>query len=135
MRRTQDVGPERSFAFDFLDYNASEIARLGDSIFYFGELGMQEFETAKLMTELLEEGGFTVERGIACFPTAFCATFGSGSPVIAIHTEYDANPDNSQKAGVTRPEAIVEGAPGQREGHNVNAAVMVAGALAAREAM
>jgi aminobenzoyl-glutamate utilization protein B len=135
MTQTLDGGPEKSFAFDFLDRNASEIALLGDSIFYFGELGMQEFETAKLMTELLEEGGFTVERGIAGFPTAFCATFGSGSPVIAIHTEYDANPDNSQKAGVPRPEAIVEGAPGHCEGHNVNAAVLVAGALATKEAM
>jgi aminobenzoyl-glutamate utilization protein B len=130
-----DIGLEKALAFDFLERNATQIALLGDSIFYFGELGMQEFETAKLMTQLLEEGGFALERGIAGFPTGFCATFGSGSPIIAVHTEYDANPDNSQKSGVIRPEAIVEGAPGHCEGHNVNAAVMVAGALAAKEAM
>ena len=62
---------------------------------------MQEFETAGLMTDLLEKGGFTVERGISGFPTGFCATYGSGHPVIAIHTEYDASPDNSQASGVT----------------------------------
>ena len=59
-----DIGLEKALAFDFLERNATQIALLGDSIFYFGELGMQEFETAKLMTQLLEEGGFALERGI-----------------------------------------------------------------------
>ena len=45
-----DIGLEKALAFDFLERNATQIALLGDSIFYFGELGMQEFETAKLMT-------------------------------------------------------------------------------------
>src|SRR5438034_752653 len=101
-----NLTPEQRFLFDHVDRNALAIALLGDNIFYFGELGMQEFETAKLMTALLERGGFKVERGIAGFPTGFCATFGSGEPVVAIHTEYDACPDNSQAAGVPRPAFI-----------------------------
>jgi len=121
--------------YDYADRNEQAIACLSDNIFYFAELGMQEVETAKLMTAILEEGGFTVERGIADFPTGFCARFGTGSPVIAIHTEYDANPDNSQKSGVVSHTPIVEGAPGHCEGHNVNAAVLVASALAAKTAM
>src|SRR5215510_1213487 len=84
-----NLTPEQSFLFDIIDRNARAIALTGDSIFYFGELGMQEFETAKLMTGLLENGGFTVERGISGFPTGFCASYGSGDPVVAIHTEYD----------------------------------------------
>jgi aminobenzoyl-glutamate utilization protein B len=134
---THDTGaaPEKSHADDFLDRNADAIAKLNDSIFYFGELGMQEVETSKLMTELLEAAGFRVERGIAGFPTAFCATYGSGSPVVALHTEYDSNPDNSQRPGVVEQAAIVEGAPGHCEGHNVNGTVLIAGALAAKEAM
>jgi aminobenzoyl-glutamate utilization protein B len=108
---------------------------VGDSIFYFGELGMQEFETARLMTSLLEKGGFVVERGISNLPTGFCATYGSGRPVVAMHTEYDAVPDNSQAAGVAEQTPIVEGAPGHCEGHNVNAAVLVGAALAAKAAM
>jgi aminobenzoyl-glutamate utilization protein B len=127
--------PEQRFVFDYVDRNARAIALTGDSIFYFGELGMQEFETAKLMTDLLEQGGFAVERGISGFPTGFCATYGSGSPVVAIHTEYDSVPDNSQVAGVPRQEFIVEGAPGHCEGHNVNAAVLTGTALAAKNAM
>jgi aminobenzoyl-glutamate utilization protein B len=127
--------PEKSRAIEYIDRNARAIAMLNDSIFYFGELGMQEYETAGLMTDLLEEAGFRVERGIAGFPTGFCATWGSGSPVVAIHTEYDSNPDNSQTSGEAEPKAIVEGAPGHCEGHNANAAVLIAGALATKAAM
>lgn len=127
--------PEKNFAEDFIDRNQQAIGILNDSIFYFGELGMQEFETAKLMCDLLEQDGFSVERGVAGFPTGFCATYGSGEPVIAVHTEFDANPDNSQRAGVTEQASIVEGAPGHCEGHNVNGTVLVAGALAAKRAM
>src|SRR3954453_15336199 len=82
-----NVGPEKAFCFDYLDRNARAIAVLNDSIFYFGELGMQETETSRLMTELLERAGFKVERGISGFQSGFCATCGSGDPVIAIHTE------------------------------------------------
>jgi aminobenzoyl-glutamate utilization protein B len=120
---------------DYLDRNAKAIATLSDSIFYFAELGMQEIKTADLMCELLEKAGFKVERGISGFASGFCATCGSGVPVIAIHTEYDANPDNSQASGVAEQRAIVEGAPGHCEGHNVNAAVLVASALAAKAAI
>src|SRR5881227_185168 len=121
----RNAGPEKQLADEFIDRNTKAIATLNDSIFYFGELGMQEHETAKLMSGLLEEGGFKVERGISGFPTGFCATYGSGHPVVAIHTEYDSNPDNSQASGVAEHQPIVEGAPGHCEGHNTNGAVLV----------
>jgi aminobenzoyl-glutamate utilization protein B len=133
--QTSPRAAAKAYCFDYLDRNAAAVACLNDSIFYFAELGMQEFETAKLMTALLEEAGFTVERGIAGFPTGFCATFGSGHPVVALHTEYDSNPDNSQVSGVAEHKPIVEGAPGHCEGHNTNAAVLIAAALAAKAAM
>jgi aminobenzoyl-glutamate utilization protein B len=85
----------KPFAFDYLDRNRRALAQLGDQIFYFGELGMQEFETASVMTRILEEAGFQVQRGVSGFPTAFLAAHGAGRPVVAIHTEYDAVPDNS----------------------------------------
>jgi len=130
-----NLTPEQQHVFEHVERNAGAIAQLGDNIFYFGELGMQEFETAKLMTGLLQTGGFKVERGISGFPTGFCATYGSGHPVVAIHTEYDSCPDNSQSPGVPTQQFIVEGAPGHCEGHNVNAAVLVGTALAAKSAM
>ena len=71
-----NVTPEKEFVFDFVERNADAVATLADSVFYFGELGMQEHETAGLMTGLLEEGGFDVERGLSGFPTGFKASFG-----------------------------------------------------------
>jgi aminobenzoyl-glutamate utilization protein B len=130
-----NLASEKSFVFDFIDRNEAAVATIGDSVFYFGELGMQEVESAKLMTGLLEEAGFAVERGISGFPTGFCATFGSGEPVIALHTEYDANPNNSQVSGATEQKNITTYGPGHCEGHNCNAAVMVSGAIAAKRAM
>lgn len=130
-----NLTPEKSFVFDFVERNKDAVATIGDSVFYFGELGMQEVESAKLMTGLLEDAGFLVERGISGFPTGFCATFGSGEPVIAMHTEYDANPNNSQVSGATEQENITPYGPGHCEGHNCNAAVMVSGAIAAKRAM
>ncbi|MCZ6885370.1 MAG: amidohydrolase, partial [Alphaproteobacteria bacterium] len=131
----QDLSPSKRVAFDCVDRNADAIALVGDSIFYFGELGNQEYESAALMSGLLEENGFEVTRGLSGFPTSFLATYGSGKPVIALHTEFDGNPDNSQQAGVAEQICIVEGAPGHCEGHNVNAAVMVGAAIAIRRAM
>jgi aminobenzoyl-glutamate utilization protein B len=126
---------EKRLAFEVIERNARAIALTGDNIFYFGELGNQEYESAALMAGVLEKEGFAVERGLSGFPTAFLATWGSGTPVIALHTEFDANPDNSQQPGVTEPTPIVDGAPGHCEGHNVNAAVMIGAAVALRRAM
>ncbi len=130
-----NLGPEKAFAFETIERNRAALALTSDSIFYFAEVGPQEFETARLMTGLLEHEGFAVTRGISGFPTGFLATYGAGAPVIAIHTEYDANPDNSQAPGVTERQAIVPGAPGHCEGHNVNGAVLVASAIALKRTM
>jgi aminobenzoyl-glutamate utilization protein B len=138
MTRAKDragAADAKAMAFEVLDRNTKAVATLSDSLFYFGELGMQEHESAKLMTSLLEENGFTVERGIAGFPTGFMATWGSGDPVIAVHTEYDANPNNSQVSGVAERKQIVPDAPGHCEGHNCNGTVMIAGGIAAKWAM
>ena len=41
-----------------------------DTVFSFGELGFQEFETQKYLTGILQAQGFTVQRGVAGVPTA-----------------------------------------------------------------
>ena len=128
-------GKEKELVFKVVERNSRAIALLGDNIYYFAELGMQEFETARLMTQILQDAGFKVERGISGMPTAFMATYGSGKPVIAIHTEYDTTPGNSQTPGVPEHKPLVEGAPGHAEGHNVNAAVMIGAAFAIKKAM
>src|SRR5438034_2209273 len=42
---------------------------INDTVFSFGELAYQEFETSKYLTEVLETNGFKVERGAAGMPT------------------------------------------------------------------
>src|ERR1041385_192069 len=71
-----------------------------DSVFSFGELGFQEFETSKYLTGILEKEGFKIERGIAGIPTAWVATWGSGKPVISLGSDIDDIPQASQKPGV-----------------------------------
>src|SRR5215471_10792630 len=51
---------------------------MNDTVFSFGELAYQEFETSKYLTDLLEKNGFSVERGVAGMPTAWVARWGSG---------------------------------------------------------
>lgn len=108
---------------------------VNDQIFSFGELGFQEFETSKYITDLLEKNGFTVERGVAGMPTAWIAKWGSGKPVIAIGSDIDCIPKASQKPGVAYKEPIVDGAPGHGEGHNSGQALNITAVLALKEIM
>src|ERR1700681_1587011 len=106
-----------------------------DSVFSFGELGFQEFETSKYLTGILEKEGFKVERGIAGVPTSFVATWGTGKPVIALGSDIDDIPQASQKPGVAWHEALVEGAPGHGEGHNSGMPLNILAALAVKKVM
>lgn len=56
------------------------------------ELGFKEEKASAWLTSYLEDNGFHVERGIAGLATAFRATYGRGSPRVAVLGEYDALP-------------------------------------------
>src|SRR5512132_739484 len=122
-------------AFEVIDRNADQIATVGDVLYYFGEPGMQEYESSKYLKETLEQIGFKVEVGGAGLPTNVWATWGSGKPVIAIATEMDSLPEGSQTPGSIPRKPLVEGAPGHMEGHNVMAAVAVGAGHAVKKAM
>jgi aminobenzoyl-glutamate utilization protein B len=106
-----------------------------DSVFSFGELGFQEFETSKYLTGQLEKYGFTVQRGVAGIPTAWVAKWGSGKPVIALGSDIDGIPQASQKPGVAYPDPIIAGAPGHGEGHNTGMPLNVVAAIAVKRIM
>ncbi len=118
-----------------IDARAKLIQEIIDQVFSFGELGMQEFETSRYLTGLLEENGFRVERGVAGMPTAFVATWGSGKPVIALGSDIDGIPQSNQKPAYGYFEPLVPGAPGHGEGHNSGQAVNIAAALVVKEIM
>jgi len=106
-----------------------------DKVFSFAELGFQEVETSKYITNILKKEGFSIEYGISGVPTAWWAKWGSGSPVIAIGSDIDCIPKASQKPGVAYHDPIVEGAPGHGEGHNSGIPLNVVAVLAVKELM
>src|SRR3954452_19773757 len=74
----------KRIAFDAIERNADQIATVGDVLYYFGEPGMQEYESSKYLKQTLEQIGFAVEVGGAGLPTNVWAKWGSGKPVVAI---------------------------------------------------
>src|SRR5271169_3943339 len=82
-----DTGKEAAMKADLagqIDAMKKQAQVMVDSVFSFGELGFQEFETSRYLTGILEKEGFHIERGVAGIPTAFVATWGEGKPVIAL---------------------------------------------------
>jgi aminobenzoyl-glutamate utilization protein B len=106
-----------------------------DSVFSFGELGFQEFETTKYLTGILEKEGFKIERNVAGIPTAFVASWGEGKPVISLGSDIDDIPQASQKPGVAYHAPMIEGAPGHGEGHNSGMPLNIIAALAVKRVM
>jgi len=124
---------QKKVALAAVDEISRQLCDLSDAIWEVPELGFQEFESARLQQEQLKKLGFTVEAGIGGIKTAFCASFGSGKPVMGILGEFDALADLSQKAGVDRQEPIVPGGPGHGCGHNLLGVGSIAAAYAVKE--
>jgi aminobenzoyl-glutamate utilization protein B len=106
-----------------------------DMVFSFGELGFQEYETSKYLTNILKKNGFAVKEGISGIPTAWIATWGSGKPVIAVGSDLDCIPKASQKPGVAYHDPIIVGAPGHGEGHNSGQPLNITAVLALKKIM
>src|SRR5690349_4904918 len=118
-----------------IDAKAKMAQQMVDQVFSFGELGMQEFETSKYLTGVLEQNGFKVERGVAGIPTAWVAKWGSGWPVIALGSDIDGIPQASQKPGVAGRSRMITGAPAHGEGHNSGVPLNIIAALAVKDIM
>jgi len=137
-RSKHDIGRIEKFravVVDGVEQRRKLAQVINDTVFSFGELAYQEFETSKYLTGLLEKNGFSVERGVAGIPTAWVARWGSGRPVIALGSDIDCLPKASQKPGVAYREPLIEGAPGHGEGHNSGQAVNIVAALAVKDLM
>jgi aminobenzoyl-glutamate utilization protein B len=129
------LAARKAAALAAVDGMAKQIQEMVDSVFSFGELGFQEQETSRYLTAILEKHGFTVRRGISNIPTAWVASWGSGSPVIALGSDIDAIPTASQKPGVAYHDPLIAGAPGHGEGHNSGVPLNIAAAVAVKQIM
>src|SRR5262249_34181874 len=118
-----------------IDHMKKQAQVMVDSVFSFGELGFQEFETSKYLTDILQKEGFKIERSVAGLPTAWIASWGEGKPVISLGSDIDDIPQASQKPGVAWHEPMIEGAPGHGEGHNSGVPLNILAALAVKKVM
>src|SRR5947209_4666142 len=125
----------KQLAFEVVERNAKPMTDVSDALFYFGELGMQEVESAKLLKDTLTAAGFKVELGGAGMPTNVWAEYGSGRPKVVIVTEVDALPGGSQTPGTYQRKPLVKDAPGHMEGHNTHGGVAAMAAFAVKQVM
>jgi amidohydrolase len=79
-------------AKDSVESQRQQLIQLSLNIHDHPELGFKEEKASAWLTTYLQDNGFHVERGIADLPTAFRATYGKGSPRVALLAEYDALP-------------------------------------------
>ncbi|MCC8126310.1 MAG: amidohydrolase [Clostridiales bacterium] len=123
------------FITKVIDEKAAMILDANDRIWEYAELAFKEYQSAKLLCDILEEEGFEVETGLAEIPTCFLGRYsvGSGKPVIGILGEYDALSALNQKAGSPVKEELEKGAPGHGCGHSALGAGALAGAIAVKE--
>ncbi|MEJ7585575.1 MAG: amidohydrolase [Acidimicrobiales bacterium] len=83
-----------------VDANRGPLVDLSQRIHERPELGFDEQFAADQLTETLEGGGFSVERGAYDLPTAFAATCGEGGgPHVVLCCEYDALPEIGHGCG------------------------------------
>ena len=122
-------------AMRLVDSMSTFTQQMVDQVFSFGEPGLQEEETSKYLTGILEKNGFKVTRGVAGIPTAWTATWGSGKPVISLGSDIDDIPQANQKPGVGYKDPMVTGAPGHGEGHNAGVPMNITAAIAVKKIM
>ncbi len=102
------------------------------NIWEYAELGYKEFKSTLLLQNILKENGFNVEAGVAGIPTAFVASYGSGTPVIGILAEFDALPGLSQNNSATKT-PVANNNNGHGCGHHLFGTGSVAAGIAIKQ--
>lgn len=86
-------------ACQFIDQHQDRFLAIAKEIHRTPEIAFTERHAQKLLTGLLEEDGFAVERGVAGLETSWVARTGTAGPRIAILSEYDALPNLGHACG------------------------------------
>ena len=128
----QKLNREKKAIIASVEAHQDALIAISDSIWALAETAFEEHESARILADYAEAQGLKVERGVAGIPTAFVATYGSGSPVISVLGEFDALPGISQKASTVK-EPLNAGAAGHGCGHNLFGAASLGAAIAIKE--
>ena len=115
--------------FEAVDAREEALAALSKEIWGYAELGLKEVQSSKAIAAYLEKEGFKVQLGVGSIPTAICAEYGSGHPVIGVLAEFDALSGLSQEGGVTEKRSA-GGACGHGCGHNLLGTASLGAAIA-----
>ena len=125
------IANEKKAVIQSLEAKKQQYVDVATNIWNLAELGYKEGKSANLLQSMLKEEGFTIETGVAGIPTAFTATFGSGSPVIGVLGEYDALPGFSQDAVPFKKE-LAGNTNGHACGHHLFGSASAAAAIAVK---
>ncbi|MEZ0486806.1 amidohydrolase [Fibrella aquatica] len=123
---------EQAQVISQLDKQYTHYSDLARAIWKLAEPGYLEEKTTGLLQDELRQNGFTITQGAGGIPTAFVASYGSGSPVISLLAEMDALPGLSQDSVPVR-KPLVSNAYGHGCGHNLFGVGSVAAAIAAKQ--
>ena len=125
------IANEKKAVIQSLEAKKQQYVDVATDIWNLAELGYKEGKSANLLQSMLKEEGFTIETGVAGIPTAFTATFGSGTPVIGVLGEYDALPGFSQDAVPFKKE-LAGNTNGHACGHHLFGSASAAAAIAVK---
>jgi aminobenzoyl-glutamate utilization protein B len=98
LARRADTAALKTQALTEIQSQYSTYKQIAMQIWDYAEVGYKEVKSSGLLQKTLTDNGFTVKAGVADIPTAFVASYGSGSPVIGILAEFDALPGLAQQA-------------------------------------
>lgn len=129
---SQKMNSNKKAIIASVERHEEALTKISDSIWALAETAFEEHKSSEILADYAEKNGFKVDRGVAGIPTAFVATYGSGSPVISVLGEFDALPGISQKAQPTK-DPLNEGAAGHGCGHNLFGAASLGSAIAVKE--
>ena len=118
----------------YLESHRRTLTDLSDLIWSTPETSLRETASSRALMDLLASEGFELQ-GVDSMPTAFVASFGRGSPVIALLGEYDALPGLSQAPGIAEARPLAEGGAGHGCGHNLLGTASAAAAIAVAQAV
>jgi aminobenzoyl-glutamate utilization protein B len=125
-------------ALEWINKKEAWFSDFDKKIWYLAEPALREYESSSAYVDVLKKEGFAVEEGSGGMPTAFCAVWGEGKPVLASFAEYDATPGNNQAPTPykkLRDDALNPYAAGHTDPHSALGTTALAGVLATKHVM
>lgn len=130
--KSQEIDPLKQSGLEEVEKLSQQIHDISRQLWNYSETALLEAKSSQLLIDVLQKEGFSIESTIANMPTAFIASYGSGSPVIGILAEYDALPGIGNDV-VPLKKAREDGNPnGHGCGHNLFGSASVNAAIAVK---